>query len=44
MTGVCLYRIQNEIWFGVPWESGVSEFYDTGVEQKNKVITYVQVF
>ena len=44
MTGVCLYRIQNEIWFGVPWESGVSEFYDTGVEQKNKVIIYVQVF
>ena len=22
----------------------LSEFYDTGVEQKNKVITYVQVF
>ena len=36
LTGVCLYRILNEIWFGVPWGSGVSKFCDTEVGQKNQ--------
>ena len=33
---------RNLIWG--PMGVFLSEFYDTGVEQKNKVITYVQVF